>query len=331
MSGGREGDRPDSLSESATQAAVETREDPLLTGFSRERRVMVAGGSGFVGGHLFDRLSARGHRVRAVSRTGAPEHRPSSRGVRWVRADVTRESEVRGLAEDCDVLVHLAGIRQESPGSTYRGVHVEGTRNLLAEATRAGAGRFVFMSALGATLEAHPFFASKAAAEDLVRRSGIDWTIFRPAAIFGPDDHFMAPTARWLRHWPLFLVPAGRDLTLRPVAVEDVADALTQSVERDDLAGETYCLAGPDVLTLEACVRTVARVLQLRRWVRSVSPELAERLLTWTRRAGLPSPSLAEGWRLLCGRPESGAGPEDFRETFQVEPLPFREALEDYL
>lgn len=331
MPGGREAPPPDSLPGPATDAAVETLEDPLLAGFSRERRVLVVGGSGFVGGHLLARLVARGHRVRAAGRSGAPERGPRFRRIEWIRADVTRESELRGLAEDCDVVVHLAGVRRESARHSYRRVHVEGTRHLLAEAARAGAERFVFVSALGATLDAHPFFASKAEAESLVRASGLEGRVFRPAAIFGPDDHFMAPTARWLRRWPVFLVPAGDELFLRPVAIEDVADALTQGVERDDLARETYCLAGPDVLTLEACVRSVAHVLQLRRWVRSVPPETAERLLAWTRRAGLPSPSLAEGWRLLCGRPDLGAGPEDFRRIFHIEPMPFREALEDYL
>lgn len=331
MPGGREAPSPDSLSGSATEAAVETREDPLLASFSRERQVLVVGASGFVGSHLLARLAARGHTVRAVGRTGAPERGPRFRGIQWIRADVTRESQVRGLAEGCEVVVHLAGVRRESDGHTFRRVHVEGTRHLLSEAVRAGAGRFVFVSALGAELEAHPFFASKAEAEDLVRSSDLEWAIFRPAAVFGPDDHFMAPTARWLRRWPLFLVPAGRDLVLRPAAIEDVADALMQSVERDDLVGETYCLAGPERLTLEACVRTVARVLRLRRWVRSVPPQVAERLLAVTRGMGLPSPSLAEGWRLLFGRPDPRAGPEDFRRIFHIEPLPFREALEDYL
>lgn len=331
MPGGREAPSHDSPTGSATEAAVEPREDPLLAGLSRERRVLLVGAGGFVGSHLLARLVARGHAVRAVDRTGAPEREAGFPGVEWIRADVSREGRVRGLAEDCEVVVHLAGVRRESGDDSYRRVHVVGTRNLLEEATRAGSARFVFVSALGADREAHPFFASKAEAEGLVRASGLEWVIFRPAAIFGPDDHFLAPTARWLRRWPVFLVPAGRELVLRPAAVEDVADALLQSVEREDLCRETYCLAGPDLLTLETCVRIVARTLRLRRWVRSVSPQVAEGLLAWTRRLGLPSPSLAEGWRLLCGRPSLVAGPEDFRRTFHIEPLPFREALEDYL
>ncbi len=312
----------------------EALEDPLLSGFRRPLVVLVTGASGFLGRHLLPRLASRGHRIRAVSRSGRPEEEVGGGNVSWLAADVTRRDEVEGLARDCDAVVHLAGVRSETPGSGFRRVHVDGTRHVLEEAGRAGAGRFVHVSALGAATGTDDFSDSKRAAEREVREAAIPSVILRPAVVFGPGDHFTSAVVDWLERFPVFLVPEEWNGVVQPAAIEDVVDALCQCVERDDVLGATHPLAGPEPLTLVEVVRTVASVKGWRRPVLAVPDRLAGLVLAVVRRyaswRGVPP----DEWDLLrrAGRRPPPAGAESaFRSVFQIEPMPFRAALEDYL
>ena len=318
----------------AGETLVETAEDPLLAGLERPLTVLVAGAGGFVGRHLLERLASRGHRVRAVDREGEPPDVPPMREVTWLAADITREREVSGLARDCDAVVQLAGIRRESPGRTFEDVHVAGTRHLLEEAGRAGAERFILVSALGATASADPYGRSKHRAEQEVRDAGVEGVILRPAVILGPGDHFTSTVVRWLDRFRIFPVPATWDGIVRPTAIEDVADALCQCVERSDVCGRTLTLAGPERLTLSEAARTVASVAGHARGVVRVPGWMADpvgRLARWlSRRAGFPP----DEWEILrrIGRtPDPRKGAEAFRTVFHIEPMPFRTVLEDYL
>lgn len=330
----------------ATAAAVATAEeerprtleDPLLAGFRRPLVVLVTGASGFVGRHLLDRLASRGHRIRAVSRSGRPPEEIGGGNVSWVVADVTRPTGVAGLARDCDAVVHLAGVRRERGEVTFRRVHVDGTRHLLEEAGRAGVERFVHVSALGAGSaegpDADAFLASKRAAEEVVRASPLTSTIVRPAVVFGPGDHFTSAVARWLELSPVFLVPAAWNGRVQPASIEDVVDALCQCVERDDVAGSTHVLAGPEPLTLVEVARTVATVKGWRRAVFTVPDRLTGVVLTLVRSyaswRGIPN----DEWELLrrAGRlPVPPSGVNAFRSVFQIEPMPLGAVLGDYL
>lgn len=322
----------------ADEARPGTLEDPLLAGFRRPLVVLVTGASGFVGRHLLDRLASRGHRIRAVSRSGRPEEEVGGGNVSWIAADVTRSGEVAGLARDCDSVVHLAGVRREREDATFHRVHVGGTRHLLAEAERAAVARFVYVSALGAgsarDAESDAFLRSKRAAEEEVRRSPLASTILRPAVIFGPGDHFTSAVVRWLEHFPVFLVPAAWNGRVQPASIEDVVDALCQSVERDDVTGSTHVLAGPEPLTLVEVVRTVASVKGWRRAVFTVPDRLAGAVLALVRAWAAWRRVPYDEWELLrrAGRlPVPPDGVNAFRAVFQIEPMPLGAVLEDYL
>lgn len=309
-------------------------EDPLLAGFRRPLVVLVTGASGFLGRHLLPRLASRGHRIRAVSRSGRPGDEPGGGNVSWLAADVTRPREVEGLARDCDAVVHLAGVRSERGEATFRRVHVDGTRNVLEEARRAGVERFVYVSALGAGTGTDAFLASKRSAEREVRDAGIPAAVLRPAVVFGPGDHFVTAVVRWLERFPVFVIPEEWNGVVQPAAIEDVVDALCQCVERDEVLGATHVLAGPEPLTLVEVVRTVARVKGWRRPLLAVPDRLAGLVLAVVRRyaswRGVPP----DEWELLrrAGRlPPPDRGESAFRTVFQIEPMPFRVALEDYL
>lgn len=313
---------------------VEPAEDLLLAGPERPLTVLVAGAGGFVGRHLLERLASRGHRVRAVDREGEPREVAPLRRVAWLAADITREEQVRGLARDCDAVVHLAGIRRETQGCTFEDVHVRGTRHLLEESVRAGTERFVFVSALGAAASADPYGRSKQRAEREVRGAGVEDVVLRPAVIVGPGDHFTGAVVRWLERFPVFPVPAAWDGTVRPTAIEDVTDALCQCVERSDLVGRTFTLAGPERLTLSEAARTVASMKGRPRAVVTVPDPVGRPVSSLARwladRAGFP-PDEWDVFRRVGRTPDPRAGAEAFRRVFQIEPMPFRAVLEDYL
>ena len=315
---------------SAGAVATQPLEDPLLAGLRRPRRILVAGASGFVGRHLVARLLARGHDVRALARSPRPDLVPGER-VEWWAGDVTRPESLRGAAGDREVVFHLVGVARERGEETFRRVHVEGTRNLLAEARRAGARRFILVSVTGARGDGSPFFRSKHQAESEVVASGLPYVIFRPSIIYGPGDQFTSALALLLRRLPVFPVLAVGSLRLQPVAVEDVADALAQAAERSDLEGEVYELAGPERLKFTKIVRTVSRTLDLRRPIVQFPKFLAGpalRLVGWL---GLPAPLSPQQLDMFRETSLLTRTDNVLRTVFLVEPLPFRDAVVDYL
>lgn len=313
----------------ATVPVTETAVEPLLPDVEEPATVLLAGGTGFVGRHLARRLLARGHRVRLLSR-----HAPSGRvepGAEWREADLTRPATLEGAARGCDAVVHLVGIADEKGGASFRLVHVEGTRHLLAEAERAGVERFVYLSAVGARGDGGPFFRTKYEAELLVRDAAPGHVIFRPSVIYGPDDHFTSALRSLLRGLPVFPILGVGSLRLQPVSIEDVADALVQAVERPELEWRTFELVGPERLKFAKIVRVVARALRLERPVLHLPPTLARPVLWAVQRLGLPAPLTAQQLEMFREASLLRRGDNPLRTVFHLEPLPFRDAVEDYL
>lgn len=310
--------------------ATEPETEPLLLTPSRLRRVLVVGASGFVGRHLLGRLVSRGHEVRAACREPPPEDARLP-GVEWRAADISRPADVEGLAEECDVTVHVAAVRDGSREAAVEGVHVAGTENLLREARNSGCRRMVFASVLGAAPDAGEFFRAKHLGELAVRESGLEFVIFRPSVIFGPGDHFTARLAAWVRRLPVIPVPENRRLRVQPVSVEDVADALLQAVEREDVVGRAFELLGPDPLGMSDLVRAVAEALRLRRLVLPFPHPARNGVLSLVGRMGLPVHLAREQGYLLRRRRSEEPRRNPLRATFQIEPMPFEEILGDYL
>ncbi len=305
--------------------------DPIDAAVTPSRRVLVTGASGFIAGHLLPRLASRGHRVRAMWRGREGPGRISAPGVEWVEGDVTSPETLGSAAFECDAIVHLAGCSASAPGSTLEQVNVTGTRSLLVAGLDAGVQRFVYVSALGASPAAGPYYRSRFQAEDAVMSSGVEHVILRPAVVYGPSDHFVTAILALLRRFPVFPMLGDGTFRLQPVAVEDVVDALTQSVERPDVEGGLYEVAGPDRLSFTSIVRTVGEVAGLRRPILALPDRVASPVTRFVRGAGLATPFTREQLDVLrCGSVLSGAD-NPLRSVFRVKPLPFRDALEDYL
>src|SRR5262249_17805837 len=153
----------------------------------RFMKVLVTGATGFVGTEIVKQLRLAGYPVRILART-----RPADLHLEFQRANITKADSLAGACTGIDAIIHLVGIISEVGEQTFGRVHTEGTKNLVAAAQHAGVRRFVHMSALGTRSGAvSRYHRSKWAAEEAVRASKLDYTIFRPSLIYGPGDHFV--------------------------------------------------------------------------------------------------------------------------------------------
>lgn len=198
----------------------------------------MTGGTGFVGKTLIRLALSRGHRVRALTRSPqAPLN-----GVEWVAGALDRPESLRALIRESDAVIHVAGVVNAPDRAGFEAGNVTGTLAMIEAARDAGVRRFVHVSSLAAReprLSAYGW--SKARAETLVQASGLDWTIVRPPAIFGPDDREFLDLFRMARLGFLLLPPEGRisvievsDLARLLLAVLPAADAQAQVFEADD-------------------------------------------------------------------------------------------------
>lgn len=225
--------------------------------------VAITGATGFVGRHVLDHLLSAGHHARALARDPDRAGLRDRPGVTVVAGDLFDHAALRRLVDGADAVVHLVGIIAERParGQTFERVHVEGASNLLAAARGGGVKRWIHMSALGARPDAPAtYHRTKFEAEQRVRGSGLDWTIFRPSMIHGPDGEFMQMVRRFCTGWfPPFLPYFGRGLlgnegggTIQPIWVEDVARCFTAALTSAKAVGQIYTLGGPMVYTWPA-------------------------------------------------------------------------------
>jgi uncharacterized protein YbjT (DUF2867 family) len=211
--------------------------------------ILVTGGSGVVGVGTVTELLKRGHEVRLLARHAKDDARQWPSGVTPIVGDVSDVASIRGAADGCDAVLHVAGIVEESPPNvTFRRVNVEGTANIVAEAERAGVRRFVFVSSLGAQEGESEYHRSKREAERLVERFAGNWTICRPGNVYGPGDGQISVMLRLVRGVsPLVPKIGSGDQTFQPIWWEDLAAALATVAERDDLAGQSLDLAGAEI------------------------------------------------------------------------------------
>ena len=250
-------------------------------------QVCVLGGTGFIGREIVSRLAAAGHGVKVLTRNPA-QHRelkvlPS---VRFIRADVHDEARLEDAFEGCDVVINLVGILNETGlgrgnGEQFRRVHTELPQKCVRACRAAGVRRYLHMSGLKADSQRGPshYLKSKGLAEDYVREhcaaGSPEYVIFQPSVVFGPGDAFINNFAGILKITPGVLPLACADARFAPVYVGDVADAFVTCLERRDVAGRTFELCGPDVMTLGDIMRMTASFLGLKRYVlalpRSVS------------------------------------------------------------
>ncbi|MBC8106409.1 MAG: NAD(P)H-binding protein [Anaerolineae bacterium] len=293
-------------------------------------RVFVTGGSGFVGNAVIDELLSRGHAVNALSHRGSLEG--FGDGVRAIKGGLFDNDEMDEGMRGVDAVIHLVGIIMEKPskGVTFERIHTQGTQSVVDAAKRNSIQRYVHMSALGARQDARSrYHKTKYAAEQYVRESGLDWTIFRPSLIHGPKGEFMRMEAKWARMSapPFLFMPyfGGRKAgKLQPVYVKDVARAFVDALEKNSTIGEIYPLAGPNEVTWPQLHKTASSAIVGRERMTGWIPVPIAKVV-----AKMPGAPYNTD-QVIMSQENNTTDIRKFTDAFGWEPQPFEPTLRSY-
>jgi NADH dehydrogenase len=227
-------------------------------------RVLVIGGTGFVGSQIAGKLCAMNRRVVVPTRRSErARHLQPLPTVDIVEANVHDDAQLRRLMDGVDAVINLVGVlhgRTAAPwGAEFEAAHVRLPARIVSACAQAGVRRLLHMSALGVQAGGEQslpsmYLRSKAAGERTVREArALDWTIFRPSVVFGPHDAFLNLFAA-LQAWLPLMALARAHARFQPVFVSDVAQAFANALDARSTFGGCYELAGPEVFTLRELV-----------------------------------------------------------------------------
>jgi len=287
--------------------------------------ILVTGASGFVGSHIVEALSAAGHQVRGASRK-LPLGVRRKPGIDY--RDGVNVSDPASLTTELfsgiEVVVHLIGIIQEGKGDqTFQKIHVDGTKNVLERARASGSvQRFIYMSAIGADVDAPAQYSrTKAAAENLVRESGIPFTI--------KDGEFVEQMGDLIKHgglavnlpFPFIPVPGSGLNKFQPIYIDDLAECVVKSLADPSTIGQIYEVGGATQLTFNELLSKMAGGLKVRKpMLHAPIPIL--RIVATVMEAIMPKPPVTRDQLKNLGRDNVATG-QSVRDTFGVEPIGF--------
>ena len=297
--------------------------------------ILVAGGTGFVGGGIVRELARRGQQFAVLTRDAARSaDRFPGLAITYREGDVGDPSSLQAAMVGVDAVIGTqqfpnSPIENPRKGRTFEEVDTRGTENLVAAAQAAGAERYVYLSAAGAAPEGYHWFRAKWRAEKAVRDSGLTYAILRPSWVYGPEDRALNRFLAMSRFQPFVpLIGAVGKQMMQPVFIDDVGRATAECLDNPAAANQTFEVGGPDVLSMSDVVKTALRVVGRRRLL-------------------LPAPkfvmkALASVVQLLPGRPltpdavdfitmDALADPADMSEKLGLTPTPLREGLATYL
>jgi uncharacterized protein YbjT (DUF2867 family) len=231
------------------------------------RKVLVAGGSGFLGSHIVHKLIQAGMDVVVpVRRRDRAKHLALLPKVELVEGSLLDRAFVKKAMKGCTEVINLVGVLHGSAGNPavygpeFAKAHVELPKLLADTAVELGIRRYLHVSALGVTADGKRnlpsrYLRSKAAGEQSLRSvMGLDLTVFRPSVLFGREDKFLNLFASLQSLAPMMTLPRA-DARFQPVWVEDVAAAAVACLNQTSAIGQTYDLVGPKIYTLRELVK----------------------------------------------------------------------------
>ena len=294
-------------------------------------KVAIVGGTGFIGRNLATALIDRGHAVTVIAR-----YRPAGLvdcpNLDFRCANVGTPESLTNAFQGVDCVVYSVGILREdrNSGQTFESVQLRGVENVVNEARSAGVERIVLVSANGAKRDGTPYQSTKFRAEEIVRNSGMEFSILRPSVVFGdsqgsqefswqlyrdivrpplPGPNFIA---RWL--------PPRRDVLMSPVAIQDVVEAIVRQID-NPLEGRTaFDLGGPESLSWRTMLERIAAATGRKKLFVPVPTKLMMLPAMLMGRFSF-FPVTSDQLRML----EEGnvASPDDLRSLIERDPLPF--------
>lgn len=290
-------------------------------------RIFISGGTGFVGGHLSRELLRKGHQLRLLTH----QRKQAVEGIEQVEGDVSRPETFEEAVKGCDAVINLVGIIREftSKGITFKKLHVQATDNMLVATRNGGVRRYLQMSALGTRPGAvADYHKSKWQAEELVRSSGLDWTIFRPSLIYGPKDAFINMLAAQMRLSPVMPVIGSGNYRLQPIHADDVARCFAMALEMPETIGQSYELCGNDRMSYEELLDVIAAAIGRSRPFKPHVPLGLMKLIIPVMQNIPQFPITMDQLQMLLEESICDGG---WQKTFSFKTASFRDAVGEYL
>lgn len=300
--------------------------------------IFVAGGTGFIGQHLLRAFKKNNYKIRCLARSSERAGLCKKTGFDAVIGDITDSQSLKGSLAGIDTVVHLVGIIEDKGDMTFERVHVEGTSNLVDEAKKAGVRRFFYQSALGASLTSPSRYQkTKAEAEEIVKASGIPYTIFRPSLVIGEKDGFTGKLRELVTLGPVVPVPGNGNARFQPIYIDDwikcFMKILSDAERITNQESRIYEIGGPEQLTYNELATQLMDEMGIKKSIIHMPMMLAK--------AGIPFMGISQMLGGLFGRKIPTVTAEQLEllgkdnicdlnsvETlFGFEPITYREAL----
>jgi NADH dehydrogenase len=227
-------------------------------------KVLITGGTGFVGPHVVRAAAGAGHDLRLLVRDST---RSRDLPGQPVVGEMTNTVSLQHAAEGVDAVVHLVAIRQ-GPEELFKRVMEQGTRDLVAAAKEAGVKRFILMSALGTSAETKelvPYYHGKWEMEQAVKGSGLEHVIFRPSFVFGREGGILPTFRKLAKLTPVTPIIGSGEQKIQPIWVNDVAAYFAAALTKAEAANRAFELGGPDAVSWNEFWQRLRTSLGIRR------------------------------------------------------------------
>ena len=297
--------------------------------------ILVAGGTGFVGGAIVRELAKRGKPVAALTRDPASaSDRFPGLNVELRKGDVTDPASLPGALSGIEIVVGCqqfpnSPIENPGKGNTFEKVDAEGTEKLVSAARSAGINRYVYLSGAGAAPAGRHWFKAKWRAEAAVKDSGMTYTILRPSWVYGPEDNALNRFIRMASFSPI--VPQIGDISkqqMQPVFVADVARVVADSLENPATDNRIFELGGPEVLSMKEVVATALKAAGRTRPIVAM-PAGVMKIVASVLQYIPGRPLTPEAVDFITG--DALGDSSELKQAIGFEPTPLREGLATYL
>ena len=292
-------------------------------------RVSVTGATGFVGRHLVERLLQDSHEVTIVANRRSGKNLFSDR-VKYARASVHNAHDLQAAFSDCQVVFHLVGIIAETRKKTFETTVKQGTQNVISACQQNNVETIIYLSAMGTSAEAESkYFRTKWAAEQFVKNSGLNWTIFRPSIIYGRSDGFLAMMSKIIKLSPFVPIFGDGKYKLQPVYIGDLVEAMARSLAIKECRGETIEIGGALPLEYVEIINSIKKALKKKRMNLFIPMAVIKPVAVLLEKILKPSPLTTD--QLIMLELGSVCDLSKMKRLFDIEPVGFDEGLKKVL
>lgn len=298
--------------------------------------IAVTGATGFIGSHLVRHLLMKGEHVSILVRS--PHWAPPSHGpLRWPNVhllkvsfgDLLHPATLQPFLDNCRTLVHCAGIVRGKRPVDVGLVNVRGTANILDAAENMGIEELCHVSSAAVEVLNDRYADAKRSAEELVSEFSGHLTIVRPSEVYGPGDRAgITKLISFVKRWPFLPIIGDGRYTLQPLHIDDLIDIILRiTLERERLGTTTLTLAGPEPLSFNEIIDTIAVTLDRRIFRVSIPASFAMAITAIFDRTGLPLPTDTEQIRRVLTPKCWDIAPT--RAVIDFSPRPFKQGIRE--